>query len=125
MVRSLIYTITAIALCVVFFIFTAGYVKGQFEDFHSAVENLYYKVEGKTANREDAYAVKTLWNDKKKKLHVFLPHNDISYVDYWLNDACGLIYTENYDLALGKIEVLKELSLALPDAYSLKLENVF
>jgi hypothetical protein len=125
MVKSIIYTLTAITLCIGFFIFTELYIRCQFEEFHSAVQSLYDKVEDSTANREDAYAVKDMWSDKKKKLHIFIPHNDISYIDYWLNEACALIYTQNFDLALGKVEVLKEITTTLPDAYSISLENVF
>ena len=87
--------------------------------------NLPRQTEDETANREDGYAVKEMWTEKKSKLHVFLPHNDISYIDYWLNEACGLIYCGEYDLALGKIEVLREISKNLPDGYTLKLENIF
>lgn len=125
MVRSIIYTLTAIALCAGFFVFTEWYVSKQFEEFYNAVEALYEKVDDETANREDGFAVRTLWNSKKEKLHVFLPHNDISYVDYWLSEACGLIYNGHYELALGKLEVLKEIARNLPDAYRLRLENVF
>jgi hypothetical protein len=125
MVKSIIYTLSAIVLSVGFFIFTEFYIRTQFDQFHTAVESLYDKVENHTANREDGYAVKDMWADKKKKLHIFIPHNDISYIDYWLNEACALIYTQNYDLALGKVEVLKEITTNLPDAYSISLENVF
>ena len=125
MVKSIIYTLTAIALSIGFFIFTESYVNGQFEDFYGAVEALYQKVETKSANREDAYAVREMWAEKKSSLHVFIPHNDISYVDYWLNEACGFIYTGHYDLALSNLEVLKEIARTLPSAYSIKLENVF
>lgn len=125
MVKSICYTLGAIALCIALFIFTEWYVSNQFKEFYNAVEVLYEKVDEETANREDGYAVKALWNSKKEKLHIFLPHNDISYVDYWLSEACGLIYNKNYELALGKLEVLKEISKNLPDAYRLKLENIF
>jgi len=125
MVKSIIYTLTAVALCIGLFIFTEWYVDKQFDEFHAALETYYDKIENKTANREDGYAVRALWDDKKSKLHVFVPHNDISYIDYWLNESCGLIYKGEYDLALGKIEVLKEITRNLPDAYSLKLENIF
>lgn len=125
MVKSIIYTVAAITLCLGLFIFTEWYVKKQFNEFSMAVDTLYEKVENKTANREDGFAVRTLWNDRKSKLHIFLPHNDISYIDYWLTEACGLIYNENYELALGKLEVLKEIARSLPDSYSITLENVF
>lgn len=125
MVKSLISTATAIVLCIALFICVEIYLHKQFDEFHEALTTLYKKVEDETANREDGYAVRKMWTDKKSKLHVFIPHNDISYVDYWLSEACGLIYTKQYDLALGKIEVLQEITKNLPDAYKLKLENIF
>ena len=69
--------------------------------------------------------MRALWDDKKSKLHIFVPHNDISYIDYWLSEACGLLYNGEYELALGKVEVLKEISKNLPDAYNVKFENIF
>lgn len=125
MVKSIIYTLAATALCIALFVFTEFYVGKQFGDFSAALETLYDKVENGDANREDGYAVRALWEDRKKKLQTFLPHNDISYVDYWLNEACGLIYTGNYELALGKIEVLKAVARSLPAAYGISLENIF
>lgn len=125
MVKALIFTLAAVLLSLGLFFFTEWYVGKQFTEFSEAVESLYEKVENKTANREDGFAVRALWNSKKENLHVFLPHNDISYVDYWLSEACGLIYYQKYELAIGKLEVLKEIAKNLPDAYKLKFENIF
>lgn len=125
MVKSIIYTLTALALCVGVFIGVEIYLHKQFEQFGDALETLYRKIENEEANREDGYAVREMWANKKSKLHIFLPHNDISYVDYWLNEACGLIYEGNYQLALCKIEVLRDVAKNLPDGYTLKLENIF
>ena len=125
MVKAIITTLTAIALCLGFFIWTHFYLYRQFAEFHGALETLYEKVDNEQASREDAYAVKKMWENKKSKLQVLVPHNDISYLDYWLGEACGLIYNRKYDLALGKIEVLLDITENLPDAYSIRLENVF
>lgn len=125
MVKAISYTLAAIALCVGLFIFSEIYIKTQFNEFSSALDTLYSKIEDRTATREDGTAVRTLWNDKKSKLQVLLPHNDISYIDYWISEACGLLYNGEYALALGKIEVLKEITQNLPDAYCIRLENIF
>ncbi len=125
MVKAISYTVTAILICIGLFIFTEYYIGKQFDEFSAALDTLYDKIDDETATREDGIAVRELWADKKSKLHVFLPHNDISYIDYWLNEACGLIYNGEYSLALGKIEVLKEISKNLPAAYALNLENIF
>ena len=125
MVKAICYTVAAILICIGLFIFTEWYLHNQFDEFSAALDSLYTKIEDETATREDGYAVRALWEDKKSKLQVLVPHNDISYVDYWLSEACGLLYNGQYDLALGKIEVLKEISKNLPDAYRVKLENIF
>ncbi len=125
MVKAIAYTVTAILICIGLFIFTEYYIGKQFDEFSAALDTLYDKIDDEVATREDGIAVRELWADKKSKLHVFLPHNDISYIDYWLNEACGLIYNGEYSLALGKIEVLKEISKNLPAAYVLNLENIF
>ena len=125
MVKAISYTLAAIALCVGLFIFSEIYIKTQFNEFADALDTLYSKIEDRTATREDGTTVRTLWNDKKSKLQVLLPHNDISYVDYWISEACGLLYNEEYELALGKIEVLKEITKNLPNSYNISLENIF
>lgn len=125
MVKSVIYTLAAAILCVAVFIGADIYIRRQFSSFCDSVEILYDKTEDRTASREDGFAVRALWEDRKSKLHIFVPHNDISYVDYWLNEACGLIYVGEYELALAKLEVLREIAKKLPDAYSLRLENIF
>lgn len=125
MVKSIIYTTVAIALCIGFFIWTDFYLHEQFGQFNTQLESLYEKIENEEATREDGYAIKQSWANKKEKLHIFVPHNDVSYIDYWLGEACSLIYKKEYSLALGKIEVLLEITKNLPDAYTLKLENVF
>ena len=125
MVKAICYTVAAILICIGLFIFAEIYVHRQFDEFSDALDSLYTKIENETATREDGLAVRTLWEDKKSKLQVLVPHNDISYIDYWLSEACGLLYNEKYDLALGKIEVLKEIAKNLPDAYSITFENIF
>lgn len=125
MVKSIVYTAAAIALCIGLFLGTQWYVDKQFEEFSMALETLYGKIEDEVASREDGVAVRTMWNDKKDKLHILLPHNDISYIDYWLSEACGLLYNGEYELALGKIEVLREISKNLPKSYAPSIENIF
>lgn len=125
MVKAIAYTVTAILVCIGLFIFAEWYLNEQFKEFSGALDALYEKIEDETATAEDGYAVRSIWDDKKSKLQILVPHNDISYIDYWISEACGLLYNGRYDLALGKIEVLKEITKNLPDAYSLRLENIF
>lgn len=125
MVKSIIYTVAAILLSAAFFIFTEMYVSQQFGYLYGAAEQLYKKIEEGDATENDAQAVRELWEDKKSKLHIFIPHNDISQIDYYLSEAAGHLRDGEDGLALAKLEVVKHLSRSLPSSYSVSLENVF
>lgn len=124
MVRSICLTLAAIALCAGFFIFVDMHLAKEFDEFYGAVDTLYEKVEEGTAVGGDADAVRTMWAGKKSKLQIFIPHNDISYVDYRLNEAFSYIRTQNYPLALANLEIVKKMAQNLPDNYRLKPENI-
>lgn len=125
MVKSICLTLAAIVLCAAFFVFVDIYLGKEFGEFKGAVETLYEKVEDGEANIGDADAVRAMWTGKKSKLQMFIPHNDISYVDYRLNEAFSYIYTKDYPLALANLEIVKKMAQNLPDNYRLKLENIF
>ena len=64
------------------------------------------------------------WLEKKKALHIFIPHNDIKEVDLWLAESATLVRDEKWDDAISKIEVLKELSEQIPKTFTLSWENI-
>lgn len=106
-------------------VFEAYFVGRQFQRFGQALQELEYKTREQTAHRTDAESVRILWEHEKRNLHIMVPHNDISYIDYWLGEAVNYIETNNYSDALSKIEVLRTLCEQIPQAYSLALENIF
>jgi hypothetical protein len=124
MVKSIATTLGAIVLSLAFFIWVDYYLSEQCHEFYLAVDTLYEKTENEEATKEDATAVRTLWQGKKRKLHIFVPHNDLTQVDYRLNEVVGLLYAEDYEHALCSLEVVREMAKNLPDSYNIKLENI-
>ena len=100
-------------------------VGNTFKTFSEALVSLYNKAEDQTATYEDGVAVRTYWKDKKRTLHVWIPHTSIENVDYQLNEALGYLYEKKYDDALPKIEVLIEMAEKIPKSYSFSFENIF
>lgn len=101
------------------------FVDKQFEIFGASLIALEDKVREESAVRGDAESVRTLWESKKKKLHAVIPHNDISYIDYWLGEAVSFTESKDYVQALSKIEVLLTLCEQIPQTYTLSFENIF
>ena len=100
------------------------FVKRQFLEFHDVLDVLYEKVDDKTATQDDVYAVQNNWIEKKKVLHVFIPHNEIKEVDLWLSESATLVRDKEWKDAISKIEVLKELAEQIPKTFILSLENI-
>ena len=124
MVRAVCLTLAAIAACIAFFLTVDLYLEEQFAQFGDAVETLCEKTENELANEGDADAVRMMWADKKRRLQAFIPHNDIAYVDYRLNEAFSYISTRNFPLALANLEIVKKMAGTMPDNYRLRLENI-
>jgi hypothetical protein len=125
MVKTFISMLCVFALLLFGAIFETHTVNTQFEDFHSVLEVLYQKVDDKSASEDDVYAVQQNWLEKKKCLHVFIPHNDIKEVDLWLSEAVTLVRDGEWSDAISKIEVLKELAEQIPKTFVLSFENIF
>ncbi len=125
MVKSLLAIAVAALLLAGAAFMEHALVGEQFEGFREELEMLTDKVEEGTANGEDAKAVQTSWESRKKKLHVWIPHNDVMRLDDYMAETVKLIGEKNYALALPKLEMLTHLTSCLPATYSPALENIF
>ncbi len=125
MVKSLTAIGVAVLLLLGAGLFEWRFVNTQFSEFGEELHTLYLKAENETANGEDAKAVQTSWENRKEKLHVWIPHNDISRVDDYMSETVRLIAEKDFDLALAKLEILIHLTKCLPDTYKPAVENIF
>lgn len=99
-------------------------VQQSFALFNEALLTLYDKTEAGEVTYEDGTAVEKLWEEKKKTLHVWVPHTSIYEVDYQLYEAVGYLYVRDYKSALPKIEILLGLCENIPQSYRFRLENI-
>ena len=124
MVKTLVSMIIVfvILLCGVFY--ENDFVSRQFVEMQSVLEVLYDKVDSHEATQDDVYAVQNAWIEKKKVLHIFIPHNEIKEVDLWLSESATLVRDKEWNDAISKIEVLKELTEQIPKTFKLSWENL-
>ena len=124
MVRSIITMLLVSAILLAGALYESDFIARQFSEFDVALEELYYKVDEETANKEDVYAVQKNWVNKKKYLHIFIPHNEIKEIDLWLSEAITLVRDKEWADAISKIEVLRELSEQIPKTFKVSIENI-
>ena len=125
MVKSLTAIGVAILLLLGLALFEWYFVNNQFGEFSEELQTLYDKVEAETANGEDAKVVQKVWDRRKNKLHIWIPHNDITRMDDYLAETVQLIADENYALALPKLELLLHLCETVPGTFEPGVENIF
>ncbi|MBQ8427218.1 MAG: DUF4363 family protein [Clostridia bacterium] len=124
MVKTIITIIVTTLILIGGAIYETDFIHRQFGEFHDVLEVLYEKVDNETATQDDVYAVQENWIEKKKFLHIFIPHNDIKEIDLWLSESATLVRDKEWKDAISKIEVLKELSEQIPRTFIIAVENI-
>ena len=61
-----------------------------------------------------AFCLRAYWDTKKRVMHIWVPHTALAEIDYQLDEAIGYLYTQDYEGALPKIEVILGLSENIP-----------
>lgn len=124
MVKSLCSFFCVLVIIIAGAIYENNFIIRQFEEFNAVAQALYEKTENKTAVKDDALAVQKNWLDKKKYLHNFIPHTEIKEMDLWISESVSLIGNEQWEDALSKVEVIKELSEQIPKTFEISIENI-
>jgi hypothetical protein len=124
MVKTLISMIFVALILLSGIIYENDFVNRQFVEMQTVLDVLYQKVDEKTATQDDVYAVQKNWIEKKKVLHIFIPHNEIKEIDLWLSESATLVRDKEWSDAISKIEVLKELTEQIPKTFKLSWENL-
>ena len=124
MVKSLSAIFVSLALLVGAALFEWFYVERQFSNFDEEVKTLALKTNAEEANIEDAKAEQTSWEQRKEKLYVWIPHNDIARIDEYLAEAVRLIGEKEYSLAAARLEIIMHMTDCLPDTYRPSLGNI-
>lgn len=125
MVKTLISTIVVVLLFAFGAVFEYKFIDKSFNEFDDRLAVLYEKSESKAATIDDVLSVQQFWIKSKKSLHAVIPHTEIKEIDLWLSEAVRLTEQNNFDEAMQKIEVLRELCEQIPTTFKLKFENIF
>lgn len=125
MVKSIISVIVATALIGVGAIIENVSLKKTFDELIFADVALIKKIDEKTATPDDVISLQNLWLEKKRSLHVYVPHTELKEVDLWIAEAVTYVKYDKPDEAIGKLVVVKQLCEQIPKTFSLKLENLF
>ena len=125
MVKSIISMVIVAIILSVGVLYETTFIRGEFKELSAETQTLYEKIDEKSANENDVYALQTKWIQAKDKLHAFISHNEIKEFDLWIAETVKLVSAEMWDEALSKMEVIKELEEQVPKSFEFSFANVF
>ncbi len=86
---------------------------------------IYENLDNETASGEDLLNAQKSWIKEKRKLHAFIPHNEIKELDLWIAEAVYYADKKDYEEAKGKVSVAIELLEQIPRTFAVSVENIF
>ncbi len=125
MIRTLSSIFITLGLLLGVSVFELRYVESAFEEFTQILYALRQKTEAEYAVYEDGKIVQDYWEDKKKTMHVWIPHASLQEIDLQLNEAVSYLYAGNFQEALPKLDVAICLAIDIPKSYEWSFGNVF
>ena len=124
MKKVLITIICSVLLLVAGGIYEQVVVLKQFDEFKSSVSECLDKANAKTLTVNDINELSNDWEDKRKYLHVFIPHTEIKEIGLWLSEATAFAEYNNMEETADKLQVIYDLSKQIPDNFRIKIENI-
>lgn len=125
MLRSIITTAIALVLLFTGAYFEHFYIEKTFTDFSEYIEETELKLSSGDFSDEDSTALEEYWLSVKHSLHAMIPHNEIKEVDLWVSECTAYTRQQNFNEALSKLAVLKNLAKEIPKTFTLSIENIF
>ena len=125
MIKSIISTAVALLLLLSANFFEQVTLKNSFSQFYEIIEETQNKLKSTTPSLNDSEGLEDFWLDKKRSLHIWIPHSEIKEIDLWVSECSAYTKIGKFDEAITKLEVLKTLASQIPNNFCLHLENLF
>ncbi len=122
--KVLITIIVSLILLVAGGVYEQVVVLKQFDEFKQSVLVCKDKADAKTLTFDDIKDLQTDWEDKRKYLHVFIPHTEIKEIGLWLSEAMAFTEYDNMEETADKLQVIYDLSCQIPENFRIKIENI-
>ena len=124
MVKSIVSSLIALAILFAGAFCEQRYIQKTFREIRNRFDIVYEKLNDETIADSDVEYAYRFWLEKKKSLHMFIPHNEIKEFDLWIGESFVYVYDKNYEEAKAKMIVVLHLTEEIPKTFSIRPENI-
>lgn len=127
--REIFICIIIVAIIISLDVIMQNYTKESTDEVINQLEKIEKDIKSQKLTREElneqAINIKENWQKKDSKLAYYIEHNELEKVETNITSIISYIETEEYNLALDKIEVNIFVLKHIKDKYQLSLDNIF
>lgn len=127
--REIFICIIIVAIIISLDVIMQNYTKESTDEVINQLEKIEKDIKSQKLTREElkeqAINIKENWQEKDSKLAYYIEHNELEKVETNITSIISYIETEEYNLALDKIEVNIFVLKHIKDKYQLSLDNIF
>lgn len=124
MVKSTISVIIVTILLVIGSIFEYKTVNNSFSELEKTAKICQQKAIEETLVEDDVLILQKKWLKNKKRLHVWIPHNEIKEIELWIAECVRTTANEKYPDSAEKLEVIIELCQQIPKTFAISWQNI-
>ncbi len=124
MKKSIISIIVALIIMVGGTWYEQKFVLKTFDELRVEIGECLTKANNEVLTKKEVEDFQKKWEDKKKYLHIFIPHTDIREIGLWVSEAIAFTEYENFEESADKLKVIYDLLISTPQNYRFKIENV-
>ena len=124
MVKSTISVIIVAILLVIGSIFEYKTVNNSFNELEKTAKICQQKAIEETLVEDDVLVLQNKWLISKKRLHVWIPHNEIKEIELWIAECVRTTANEKYPDSAEKLEVIIELCQQVPKTFVISWQNI-
>ena len=125
MVKAILSALIAALVIVALGITENAVLNKHFGELTEELNVIQLKIKDGSCKKKDILEFQSDWIERKKTLHVFIPHTEIKEIDLWISECVYYAGSNDYKEALAKTEVTKELFEQIPKTFLVRIENLF
>ncbi len=108
--KSIVIPLIVLALIIGFGIYEVISINNIYGAFEEKVDYMITLAENKSLTEEEYDYFCEIWLEVRAKSEFFLPHNDVYEINIRVSETKAYVQERDYELCLGHLEVIKDLS---------------
>lgn len=123
--KNILLIVASLSVILTLGLLEQGWITDTFNELETKTQQMIDECEDHTLTYESMQKTLDWWQEQKSTVHIYLRHDAIANLDYWLSEAQGHIKYGDYNLAAAQLAIALDASKTIPISFRFRMENIF